>query len=1095
MNSDNNNFKELYIQLKEINDIVHKIDSNSIHKIGDDFFQSMVNSLSKTLNADFTFIAEISQDYAVAETLYMSVTGQKGENMSYDLPETPCRDVANENVCIYLDRVQQSFPKDVLLVDMGINAYAGVPIPIRDQEKVWILVALFKDPIENKDYWEHLLSICAQKIKAERDRTALLTVIQEREAKYRDLFDNVNDPIAILDNHGVILNHNKAFSILTGYSSKELLQLSLKEIVHPDEIANVIEGRKALLVKGDFQNLESQIIRKDGSTAWVQVSSSAIYDSKGQLIGSQDVARDITAQKIAKEELKESEQQLKEVFNSFLDIYYEVDFDGKFTMISPSVETILGYTPQELLGTAIIDTYKYPQDRKKLIQKILKEGQINNFQATVYHKNGQEIYIETNSKLKKDKEGNTIGIQGIVRDITNRKKSELELDRTRKILHETSQLSKIGGWEINLATRQIYWSDIVKRIHGLPPDYAIESIRETDFVHDDFYKKKAREVISFTMETGQPYDLELPIITTTNEHKWVRTIGNSEFKDGKCIRIYGTIQDITKQKLLEEKLAKANEAEFAKLYQQQKTISQQLEHKSKELNRFFELSVDMLCIMDKHTLPQRVTPSFSRALGYTEKELYGQPLIKLAHPDDIEITKKTIAKVLNGLDITDFVMRMLTKTGAIRWFSWSGTLDPNTLHIHTVAHDITDRIQLEADLRQAKEEAIRSARVKEDFLANMSHEIRTPMNAILGFSELLLQTNLAPVQNDYSKAIYSSAENLLVVINDILDLSKIESGKFELEKFDFDFSQNIQTVSTLFKANAEQKKLDFIVQINNSIPQYIYSSPNRIAQVLINLLSNAIKFTKKGSVKLQINKVEDKEELLFEVIDTGIGIPPEKLKYIFENFTQAEDYTTRMYGGTGLGLSISQKLVSLMGGELSVRSELGKGSTFFFSIPLQIGKAPIMGENPLLESTSVAIINQPKILVVDDNVLNRKLVAVRLKHYNCTYDFAVNGQEAIGLTNTQQYDLILMDIQMPVMDGIEATIKIREVNPTIPIVAITAHALQREKQKCFEIGMNDYLSKPFKKEDFHEMLMKYLGHSSIGLNRLDPKKSDQELKK
>lgn len=829
MKPNNPNYKQLYTQLKEINDVVQQIDNNTIEKIGDDFFQTMVNSLSNVLKADVVFIAELVEQQTVADTLYVSRTGKKSNNIRYNLKGTPCINIISNNICLYPNNVQELFPKDLLLTQMSINAYAGIAIPSKNpnSDGEWALIVLSKKPIQNQGYYEHILNICAQKIKAEKDRTELLAVIQEREVQYRDLFDNANDPIAILDNKGRILKHNRAFSTLTGYSKEDLKSLSLKEFVHPDELIKVIKKRQVLQVKGSFEHLETRIIQKNGAVAWIQVNSSAIYDSTGKIIGSRDVAR-----------------------------------------------------------------------------------------------------------------------------------------------------------------------------------------------------------------------------------------------------------NITKQKLLEEQLAKANEAEFAKLYQQQRLISQQLANTSEELNRFFELSVDMLIILDKNGIPQRISPSFIRAIGYSEQEFKALPPFATTHPDDIEIAKNSFERILKGEVVTSFVVRILTKEKNIRWFSWSSIQDPQSLKVCTVAHDITDRIQLEEELRQAKEEAIRNAKIKENFLANMSHEIRTPMNAILGFSELLLQTNLSTNQEDYSNAIYSSAENLLVVINDILDLSKIESGKFELDKFNFDFHQKIQTISTIFKINTTQKKLNYIVDIDPSIPTYMYGSPNRIIQVLMNLLSNAVKFTHQGFVKLIIKKVAHKEELLFEIIDSGIGISSEKLDYIFENFTQAEDYTTRVYGGTGLGLSISQKLVNLMGGQLDVRSELGKGSTFFFTIPFKAGRAPLFQKTAIAATKTSPQKKQLKILAVDDNILNRKLIAAHLKLFNYTFDLATNGQEALDLAKANSYDLILMDIQMPIMDGLQATAQIRAINKTIPIIAITAHALKREKQKCIEIGMNDYLAKPFRKEELHELLIKYVGYAS-----------------
>jgi CheY-like chemotaxis protein len=344
------------------------------------------------------------------------------------------------------------------------------------------------------------------------------------------------------------------------------------------------------------------------------------------------------------------------------------------------------------------------------------------------------------------------------------------------------------------------------------------------------------------------------------------------------------------------------------------------------------------------------------------------------------------------------------------------------------------------------------------------------MNAISGFSQLLLQTALNESQQEYVQAISSSSENLLVIINDILDFSKITSGKFEIEYRQYNFRKSIQDVINTLKPLISQKKLLFEVQIDEQVPEYIRACPSRINQVLINLIGNALKFTKEGTVLVEVN-VKDAKFLLFKVKDTGIGIAEEKIESIFESFTQAEKYITRMYGGTGLGLSISKKLVELMGGNIAVQSKIGEGSVFYFNIPFETvaAQASIKNEINKAENTN----KRMKILIVEDNRINQKLVITILNGMNCVCDLAEDGQKAVAMASESHYDLIFMDIQMPIMDGMEATRLIRERDKEIPIVAMTAHSLEHEKQLCFNLGMNDYLTKPFRREDLLKIVSKY----------------------
>ncbi len=764
-------------------------------------------------------------------------------------------------------------------------------------------------------------------------------------------------------------------------------------------------------------------------------------------------------------ELEWSEKRYRQIIESATDFIYRADPQGYFTYVNPVANQKLGYTEEELIGSHFTE-YVPPSYREELMELYInyrENKHLSTYQELpIVSKNGDVIWIGQNVQFVTEN-GEIKEVSGVARDISDRKIAEDALLTTQQRL--TSLITNLhSGILVENENREIVLTNrLFCRLLKIPSmphemigmDCKLSAIRSKHlfkrsekFVErvDELLKNK-KAVIGEELHMADGKILERDYIPIWGNKKYLGHLWQ--------------YRDITEKYQAEEKL-KRSEEKYRGIIENMELGLMEVDHDQKILKVY-----DWFCDMT----------------GYTEEELIGKNAEEVFLPSEFksDMLQQTDARGKGQTGVYEVQMRK--KDNSLIWVLISGApiIDANgnvtgSIGIH---YDITDRKNLQHDLEKAKLKAEEAEKAEKQFLARMSHEIRTPLNAIIGMAHLLEDTSLSTEQQDYVDSLRSSSDILQKLISDILDLSKITAGGFEVNPKEFDLVGTVRSLQKTFKLRLEESPVNLKLEVDDRIQTMMIGDDLLLTQILLNLIGNAVKFTNNGEIFIKVDLIEKKETdclLEFVVSDTGIGIPADRIGAVFENFKQANNEIKFQFGGTGLGLPITKQLVELQKGEIEVQSQLGKGTAFIFRLPYKDSGKIIQknsGQEFKLNEFKVEKLN---ILVAEDNFMNRKYIAALFKKWNLKYKFAENGRKAVDAAIKEKFDIILMDISMPEMNGYDATIKIRNtsnINQNTPIIALTASAMISKKDKAYEVGMSDYLAKPFRPTQLSKLIQKY----------------------
>ncbi len=979
----------------------------------------------------------------------------------------------------------------------------------RDSDVVWVRDEAV--PVRNEDgflvYWQGIVSDITDRKEAEAR-------LQEAETRYRTLVERL-PAVTIVQEIGSAdsaLYISPQIEDITGYTPEECQDPDLRyNMVHPDDREWIMAEDNQPYEPGEVVTTEYRILRRDGRTLWVRNEAVIVEDERTGIRYWQGLMSDITERKQAEEELREAEERFRSAFDDSSIGMSLTRPDGSLLQVNPAMCEMLGYSAAELTA-ADFTAITHPEDVRESVEMLRRAlaGEVRTFQLEkrYIHKNGSVVWTSMSTSLVRDGQGDPLHFTTQVQDITERKRAEQEVrrlneDLERRVRERTARLrnaltelreseeryslvvegSNDGIFDWNVRTGEIFWNDRLFEMVGLSRGGFTPTLEGFFGLMHPEDREKVSTALTAHTEHGEEFGVEFRFQRSSEEDRTCIIRGKAQRdRSGNPFRMAGTVTDITERKRVEEVL--------------------------RLRDRAISASSNGLVISDPN-LPDNsliyVNPAFEEMTGYAAEEVLGSNcrFLQGEDGDQAEAIAGLREAIREGREHT-VVLRNYRKDGALFWNELSVSPVRNErgdlTHFVGVQNDITLRKRAEeevrsfndtlerrveertAQLEEARKAADAANRAKSDFLANMSHEIRTPMNGVIGMTELLMGSGLNDEQHEFAETLRNSGESLLFIINDILDISKIEAGAMSLEEIDFDLRMELEDTLHALAERAHDKGLELTGFVDLDMPTALKGDPFRLRQVLTNLIGNAIKFTEEGEVGLRAELAEERDEAVlvrFEITDTGIGMTEGQQGRLFEAFTQADTSTTRRYGGTGLGLTISKQLVELMGGEVWVESVPGEGSTFSFTASLV--KQPEQAQTVLVPRSDLRGL---RMLVVDDNETNRLILDKQVTSWGMIAGLAGDADTALRMMGEAHasgapYDVAILDMHMPDIDGVELAKRIKgdpDLSPT-RLVLLTSMGRRDDARTAGDAGFAAYLTKPIRQSELYDCLVTVMGSS------------------